>query len=637
MATRADTTGLRNDIVVNGVRYALGRDVSRERAGLAWWREREAALQDIENGEVLTAEWPFMTPGGMGEIRRLSAQSLGYAFGERIDTSAFGFARLSELRFIKAPTTQTPTDVPTWFIEQGGAIFCYNGRYSWRMTVSGTTITISNDGTDLGAGAAAGRPAKFETFWYIPLGATVVFVELTTPSTNTYTSAAAGEYALAFTTIQDIITARLARAFGTNQVKLAATAPLVAANWGSAFEVGDSSTVITSIVETGVKLYVAKEDNLYLFDPRGTGFVEPVFNIGQGTGDTTNGRGLYAIPSTETAFYNHQSGLHLVDGNVVMLNVGPDGIRTNGEIPNVSLEPFRGRHYETVVFGDWVYTLYRVTEGASTRTYIMAGEMIGGPDRIMWHTMDIEANWARGLFIDSSQRLWTQVAGTFVVRQLGQNGAPNAGRGSNGRGAASTQHRIFLPATTFYRANGDPAPTVLKQLDRIETRHRNLAAAAPLQLTVYRDGGSAENVGTTITSGSQAARYPTEGTNDTFYELMLGLDITTTGGYTPASGDPQIHSVIVRAFARPDKGDLIHFIVDTSRPYGNGSRPIENPLQIRDALQALENGASVAVTAPDGSTLSLNVIKVTDLRMWTDEKGAEQYLLDVVGRQRVTA
>ncbi len=634
---------LKGDVVIgvdgdgNAVKYALARDVSPTWPGIAWRAEPGVEDQEGSSERTVAAIWDRGFQGGMGEMVRTSPDSIGYAYAERVDCSSPNFFRLAPTRTTVTPTT-APTDAPTFFFEATSAdgtiwIYCINGRYLWKMSVNSSTgvITVETDGRDAGASAAAGRPDLFESEWCLPWGASVDFELLTTVGNagvaDTFVTAGGSMRSLAFATIMDGSTARLARAYSTNLVALAAVDPETAGNWGSAFEVGDSSTAITNMAETGIVLLVAKADNLYIFETPGA--ATPIFNLGKNTGDSDNGTGLLAIPSTETAFYNHQSGLHLVDGRLIGV-VGPDEIPNMEAVPNVTLEPYKGRHYETAVKGKWVWSLYRVTEGATNRTYVLAGYMLRGPQNIIWHPIDIEGSTARGAFIDSRRLLWTQEGGSFVYRQIGRNGSPDAGAANNGRGAAGTQHRLFLSETRF------GLPVTLKQLQVVEIETEGVDATSPVQLRVQRDGGVVTgDVGGTITSDGVFQRYYTASTNDNRFRFIV--DITTTGAYAPATSDPKVRAVIGRALPRPNKADVIHFVVDAGKEYGDGTHFPESALAIRNRLRTLENGASVSARDPDGNSLTLNISRVADVSVTTDKNGAIIYRIDCWARERITS
>ena len=621
MTALGDSATLKGDIIIDGVRYPLAKDVG-DRKGIAWWRVGSDDEEEDGRLRIVTTKWRQGWQGGMGEMVRLDSNSSGYAYTENMDVSSYGFARLAEARFSGTPTA-APTDAPTYFFEQGGAIFCVTGRRGYRMTVSGTTITITHE-TDFGASATVGRPDKFLGSWWVPLGASVDYTELTTPATNSYTANSASLRALAFSVYQDGSTARFARAYSTNQVALTSTSPATN-TWAAGFSVGDTSSAITNLVDTGVNLFVAKEDNMYVFDGTGNSF--PVFNLARGSGDSTNGVGLVALPSTSIGLYNHQSGLHLLSAEIPFLNVGPDGLLSMQEVPGLTLEPFRGRHYESVVYGDWVYTLDRITN-PTTRTYILAGRILRGLQAIIWHTYSFFEGASRGLFVDSSQRLWTIEGTNIVARQLGRDGSPNPGTTTNGRGQVSTTHRLVLSSTDF------GAPMTVKQLQRVRVTTRGVDSTSPVQVQVIRDGGSIESVGETIASNGAASRWWSPGNNDTCQVATVVLTLTTTANYAPATSDPQIWGVEIDALLRPTAASLNKCVIDCGKVYTNKAEQLDPPREVRDRLTDLIRAASVRITDIDSRIFDYNILEVSDIFVTATPEGEHRYVVEVTLRQR---
>lgn len=504
-------------------------------------------------------------------------------------------------------------------------VYCHSGQRTWKMSVASNAITMVEE-KDWTGTAVAGQPWKFETLWYLPLGGAVVFQELATivdSGTDTWTAAGAGLYATAFTTAQDGSVARFLRGRPTNIVDLAATAPRTAGSWGDDFEVGDTSSAVVEAVDTGAMQSVSKTDGLYRFSTPGTATKVPFAT----TVDADGGVGLVGVSGTEVAFVSYPAGLGYTDGQHVKF-VGPDTIRTNEAIPNVSLEPFRGRHYENAIFGRWIYSLYRVTESSTTRTYILAGyiHQLGANPLIEWHTPFMETGSARGLGIfevNDKVTLWTQVGGQFVYRVIGQDGSPNAGRDSIGYGAASTSYNLYLPMDDM------GLPNTLKHLRCFEIKTRGVDATCPVQLQILRDGGSAENVGATITGNGVSKRYWTLNTNDTERDGMPLLNITTTSGFDNTTADPQVWGVTIRTRPRPDRGGIYHIIIDTGSRYG------EAKLR-RDNLKALENGAPVTCLDPDGRSITLAVDDVRDLEL-KESEGAIFYTVEMFCEEFVNA
>ena len=748
------STGLENDVVIAGVRYVVARNVSRDRPGLAWWRG---------DGEVVTAEWDDWS-GGMGETQRVAPDSNGYAYTVNWDCNLKGLARLAPAKYaVQGTTISIAANIASTFFQEvhatGGTIFYYFGQQNILykiQDVDGTsTGTVIVQRRNMGANALIGTAARFEGKWYIPLGASVLFVELTTiappltrqfynngttftdntsaarqvggtaftllsgasdfaywgvttytftrlgfdivtagdgatvswqywngaawtaltvtdgttnftvdgevswtapvdwasttvngvaafyvravPSgvfgtaptaawastADTYTNADAGSFALDFAVVQDGATARLARAYSTNLVAMAATAPLTSGSWGSGFEVGDTTQAITGMASTATGQVVAKADNLWIFSPVGAAY--EVFPFKPGTGYSGNGIALTTLPGQDVAIYNHTSGLWAMVGEAVR-PIGPDTLPTLLEIPNLTGEPFRGSHYQVSFYG-WLYSSYETND--SQRTFILAGKIIPG-FTFLWHTLlAYSTEDVAGIYINQTAFL---AGATFFVATgseirryvLGPDGSPDASSFFNaGRGTASTTHQLFLPEVPFYRGNGEPVWDRLKTLRACKVLARGLDTTSPLQVQVMRDGGAIENIGATITAAGYSERAPTVGTNDTARLARYVLDITTTAAYAPASSDPQVLRFEAQAVLQE-----VHFIIDCTATVEAGR--VSDYKTIRDNLENLRGGAGQTVTDPDGESLTMTITRVSDLQSVPDEMGNVAWLLDVV-------
>ena len=643
MLERDDPGGLGGDVVVNAIRYVLAQNYNN-RPGAAWGRVEGQSAHEGDVGEEVTAVWREGWYGGLGEISRTSPDSIGHAFTTSISCAQPWYMRLGPSLISVTPVTN-PTDLPTYFFEDSSTgtsyVYCVQGQRCWKMRRnSDNTITMMFE-KDFGAGASAGMPARFNSLWFVPLGETVVFIELTTvtdtvSADDTWTNAAASNFARHFATYQDGATAKLAKADNTNEVNLASTAPRVLANWGSAFQVGDTSSAITGMVDTGIVLYVGKTDGLYRFD--GTGNAYSILPLPKATGDSTNGVGMYAVPQSETCIYNHQSGLWAVDGDRVGL-IGPDEIYSYGSIANVSAEPFRGRHLESCIYGKWIWSIYFVAEGGTNYFYHLAGYMRRSIFDVVWHNLARHTTIPhRGSFMDSGRRWWGAHSTELIHLKAGVNGSPDPGRDSIGYGRATSPNTgiCYLPEVPFYRANGEPVGHTLKQLNSFEVTGRNLDATTPVQLQVQRDQGTVENVGATITASGLTRRFWTAGSSDTAYIVRPIISITPTASYVNTTGDPQIWSVILRARLRPDLQDVIRIVLDCDAPYSNGENQINNAATIRSNLLALESGASVTATDPDGNSLTLNIISVSDLEVATN-RGFTTHYLHIEAKERLTS
>lgn len=646
MTTRGDVA-LGTDITLNGVRYALANEwtLANEGSALAW--RRALSVTDEEDGptdfgpgrpvpKLLTAEWIIDRKMGHGRAKSSRTRGLGVAASIGWDDSIESYIRLTSSKFSVTPTAPT-TDVATYGFEElisATTNYYMTQRYTYRMTVDAAgAITIGNE-TDHGATAVAGRPRKFDGVWQLPLGMSDTARRLTTPSSNTFDDYTGSQTAFtAFATIMDGAGSGAAKIAGsqTSTVTLIAAAPH-SGTWGDSFEVGDSTSRITNLDESGIILVVAKTDNCFIMSSNGV--AQPLFNTGSGKGVSTNGLGLVAIPGTEAAGYNHDTGLHFINGLDVYMNRGPDGVPSRVDIPNVTLEPYQMQHYESAYCGNWFYTIGRVTSGGSTRSFIYGVDLRTvfnrNPHEMAWHLVGVEDSWVRGLYIDTSKRLWYTTNGTIAYRVLGRDGSPN-GNTSGNYGNVSTTYRVFLEGSDY------GMPGVNKQYRGFKINMRGIDADAPAQIESYIDGGSAVNVGSTITANGVTARFYTQNSNDAGYVQQPAIMIATGAGYDVGTDDPQVWSLTGYAMPLYDKADYFRCVIDTGMPYSSGAgSPADSKAQ-RDALDALKGGVSITGVDPDGNSLSLHIEEVNDLETYQTPIGGIGYIVEVLARERRTA
>src|SRR3990167_825626 len=107
MVTRTNVPGIRGmlgkNITLNSKQYAIAENVGGTK-GPAFWREEPSADQYGSPGQVVFARWDQGGQGGMGEIRRLQEDSMGYAFSEGWDCSSYGMWRLRPTIAAVTPT-----------------------------------------------------------------------------------------------------------------------------------------------------------------------------------------------------------------------------------------------------------------------------------------------------------------------------------------------------------------------------------------------------------------------------------------------------------------------------------------------------------------------------------------------------
>lgn len=516
-------------------------------------------------------------------------------------------------------------------------IYCLNGRYSTKTSIAANVITQEHQ-KDFGATATLGKPATSGGVIYVPLGTALPFQRLPSVAEGTGDPWAADtKYAVAFATLQDGYISRVARAYADSSV-VARDVALTGdggATWGEAFQIGEATTAITCMDDSGTALSITKADgNLYRFDPTGASTrlsSEPV-----GISDSNNGVGLIAIEGTDAAIWNSLSGLQLFRGDALPHPIGPDSLKVNRNVAGLTHEPVKVRHYETAVVGKWVYSLARVTESGSTKTYVIAAEKVG--DGFVLHTFDRVDGILRGVFVDSQMRLWSAyvTGATILYWKLGADGSPDPGRDHIGFGTVSTTY-------SFITSEWDGGlPWTLKYLEHVELIVSGLTGNAGMTLSVWAtiDDGTAVQIGSNSTSVSQYQTFYTGTTLRSGRRFTLEVRLVTDNGtlYVPANRTApfRIHAMAARFLAAPGTNDVVKFTLTSSRSYANGAEQQLDAKAIRDAMKALAGtpatpGSIVTCIDPDGATVYLRVTNVDDRQITIGE--TVQYLIDVEAMQ----
>jgi hypothetical protein len=694
-------------VILNGQMYVL----ARENGALQYAEGRAVSLQEGEPGPQVSAIYDKGSPAGIGEPRRITRNSLGYYTGQNMDATTYGVWRIRQKLRTSATPANALTDNPVFWFEQGGYVYAVNGRYVYKLSTSGTAITLHRE-IDMGANAVGGRPAKFgnggyAARWFVPAGASVKFWRQTTVGTEvsqafspvvtlnealdaaetdiSYTSTGdpvvAGDviiieserilitavdtatntltgkrgyagttaashadttavtqanpdvwaqdatyFSLAFCTSSVGAVAQLNRAYSTNLVDLSTDGGVsfpgtVAAG---AYEVGTSATAITDIQTAATGLFVSKTDNLYqLVD----GVSSQLTRFQEG--DVVTGASLM-VPYAANACYYIKGGVATFWNGERPIDVSPDASMLSDEYgPQVAV--FRGTNYEIAYASEsWLYQIYR--DSAGTSSFILPRQKSGGS--LATHTNVGDSLKFRGVFVDSSKRLWwaevdTAAASppnsnTFNHMALGAGGQPHAGASNHGED--SLLGRIQLPADDF------GYPNTLKQLRSMEMRAKDVAATRTFTLNAYLDSASSPTTPTGSTVSSDGLTRAYFATPATCYEAAPYIEFSLT----TAASDPRFFTVIMRGVLRPDGARWATFTIDTAANYPNGAAQLLSPTAILANIRALERGAPVAFVDADETSKDVWVV-TSDARPGKIVAGVQHWLIDVQAQVWITA
>jgi len=493
-----------------------------------------------------------------------------------------------------------------------------------------------------------GRAEAFAGSTYLPLGdksgsrlmqklATVGLIS--TETADTWTAADASTWAFACATVTTGGVSKFVRAVN-NKVSLIPSEPNTLANYEQAKDVGDSTDLIVWITEMSDGLIaIHKTTNLWLWDTEGNaypvlpgaGVTRKQISGGQaddpGVGnsyDDYDGHmgsslGAGVVHPARSGFWFYQNG-SIQNRAIDQIGQGtPNPFRA---VPNISNIPFGLRHYATVVFGKWVYAIYKPPSETAANTaniHIMCGYYDAG--EITWRTLLNFTKDIIGLFLDSAMRLWwvhdpqdpETIPGTpsadLQYITLAPDGSPRTTLGGTStypRGAASTVYSFYFPEIDFFEY-GEDMPFVPKQLRLMSLESENFptagAAGVSVQLNVFRDGGTSATVGAAITTAGTNVtdREPTVGTSDTFYRVRPEISLTTGGSYAPTSSDPRLLRLKIEARSP----DTIRCVVKAS--------PDRNLFETKKILRKLKNAGVKTIREPGtNETFSGQIIAVND-------------------------
>jgi hypothetical protein len=401
-----------------------------------------------------------------------------------------------------------------------------------------------------------GRPAEWndgsDTFWRLGLGDNGKIQELDTiaagTSDDTWNASADAD-----ARHLKVVGNQLIRSTNENQISILprGSDPMTEANWGGDFFAGDVSSDITELGEASGLGYVAKTVGLFEWD-----LIGEAINVFPEIGRASrNGQGMifyhggFMIPADSGLWWTRTGE-----------PVGPDSNPNNrANDPSLgSADYFRhGRWMGLATFGAYVYALYVSSTGTSAQLAMGRERDDSDPPGwgpLVWQTIDLptaDFNDFHGVFIAELSRfsatetrpsLWYANGNDVSYIWLDKDGAPLSRRGD-----------IDL-ATTGSVTSGKfdfDIPRVPKQLWAIEGWAEDFGSVTgSFQFNVYRDGGSLEAVGSTITSDGFFRQFWTQDTNDIARALLVNVTWTGTSSITDTNG-PHLRDVVLRAIALP--------------------------------------------------------------------------------------
>ncbi|KKM95068.1 hypothetical protein LCGC14_1191950 [marine sediment metagenome] len=453
---------------------------------------------------------------------------------------------------------------------------------SWIMRLGGFSYLLNTKTFAVTPTQPCGRPVEWNdgsnTKWYLGLGDNNFIQRLTTivSSTAADTWTASGD---ADARHLKIVSNQLMRSTDENQVSVLAQGadPLTEANWGGDFFAGDVSANITELGEASGLAYIAKEDGFYEWDL---------------TGEAAN-----VFPEIEKADRNGQGMVYWHGGFMIPAESGlawtrtgkPEGPDSNpnneGNSPSLATNAFikHGRWNGLQDFGEYLWALYIPT--GSTEFVMWARERdrrdTPGWGSLIWHIYEQllgDLNDFHGAFIARTSEfsatetrpcLWVTNANNITYCFLDKNGAPASRRGDLTLSNGGTI-RTGLIDGGF--------PRVLKQLHYIDGWAEDMKSGHSWQLSVYRDGGSEENVGATITTDGYFQRFWTQDSNDTARGFISEVSWVASSNKTSQNG-PHLRDVRAHLVALPSTTREWTFLFAVEDEQGKTAKKIRSELE----------------------------------------------------------
>src|SRR3990167_261457 len=479
-----------------------------------------------------------------------------------------------------------------------------------------------------------GRAEEYGNATYLPLGdksgsrvmqklATVGLIS--TETADTWTAADASTWAFACATVTGGGVSKFIRAVN-NKINLVSSEPNTLASYETGLDVGDSTDLIVWLTEMSDGLVaVHTTTNLWIWDSDGNTY--PVLPGGGrtakqiGSADATLANtyddydGHMGSSLSAGVLHPSRSGLWFYENGRIR-NVGVDQIgqgTMNPYRPVATLTniPFGNRHYATVVYGQWIYSIYKTTGlGSGIKAHILCGHYQDG--EITWRTLYSAIEDFLGLFIDSGMRLWWVVnpqapatipgtpSASLNYLTLSADGSPRTALGVN-RGIVSGTHTWYGPEIDF----GLPYEQKQLRLMTLETENLPTAGAAGVSIAMgtLRDGGGLTAVGAAITTAGSAVtdREPTVGTTDTGYRFRPYITLTAGASYAPTTSDPPI----LRPKMEARSPDIIRTVLLPSDK--------RNLFEMKKILRKLKNAGVKTIREPEtNETFSGRIIAVND-------------------------
>jgi hypothetical protein len=533
------------DITLNGIPYTVLRQNGRP----VWSSQQVIKIQGQQTGQQL-------------EELRFDTFDKGFGYGQHWTNGGYHYTTAMDGRFAKqltmgplvnSITLAAGTETVVRLVELGSYIFAYGGRYINQIDPADDSIndTSAVFPYDCGAGYAVTDADYFDGYVYVFLSSAHNILRHTGVASPTQASdTVQGHQAARYWADTYYALAKAQSESGTPKVAWCSqgTAPFTAANWVTAYTVGETTSSITALAGLERTLYVAKSDGLYYIDKTGrTPCLIPASPI-----STYNGVNTW-VDSSGRVWYPTLSGLFVYESDTgSILNATP-----GNKLPNTS--SIYGRITAMAQWRGWYYAaIYNGTD-----TFLMCGrerqdgEEGFGP--IIWHgaLATFASTTCNCMLVSASTtppRLWMGVGTGVRYIKLPTNGDNPLQDSNYAYAYTGTPYSTVTGSIYFGHSDWGATGTKWNLQDifiDIETMPTNSSVLVYYKL----DAANWAQAGSTITT---AGRHEIALTTDLrFNRCALRVDVVNAASTSSVT----IRSVVGRAVRKTEVVDQIQTTV----------------------------------------------------------------------------
>ncbi len=255
------------------------------------------------------------------------------------------------------------------------------------MQNSNFATAITTDTASRNSAAEFGRPARYQSAWYVPDTSLIHKVSAFSVSANDTWATSDGEGGTHLSMLNHQLTEATTGASKGVRILTADGNPLTDSAWASYFDCGDNRESAADLFSIGDLMFVAKLTGLYSFGTKNgveiSGQVFSDFGSWKSGFDhqpTALWKGGVVIP--------HATGLLYYTPGEPFTPIGFEANAASQGVPAKGVtELKRGRYHSVTVAGDNIYTIYQ-PDRTTTAALVMAGYAPGPfPSNVSWQVL----------------------------------------------------------------------------------------------------------------------------------------------------------------------------------------------------------------------------------------------------------